>query len=144
MPQGYVTKNYVRLDAAYRKGYTTASLQGSSRSSKTYSNVQWLIHMCYDVPGTTVSIVRKTMPALKRSVFRDFKEIMIDWGLWNDRQMNKSEFVYTFGNGSWIEFFSCLSMRQTKYRSLNGSSYKCVLLPFLSSTTTLHSPKNTG
>ncbi len=107
MPQGYVTKNYVRLDAAYSKGYTTASLQGSSRSSKTYSNVQWLIHMCYDVPGTTVSIVRKTMPALKRSVYRDFKEIMIDWGLWNDRQMNKTDWIYTFGNGSWIEFFSC-------------------------------------
>ena len=107
MPQGYVTKNFVRLDEAYRKGYTTASLQGSSRSSKTYSNVQWLIRMCYETPGTTVSIVRKTMPALKRSVYRDFQEIMIDWGLWNDRQMNKSEFVYTFGNGSWIEFFSC-------------------------------------
>jgi phage terminase large subunit len=54
-----------------------------------------------------VSIVRKTMPALKRSVYRDFKEIMIDWGLWNERAMNKSEFIYTFGNGSWIEFFSC-------------------------------------
>ncbi len=54
-----------------------------------------------------VSIVRKTMPALKRSVYRDFKDIMIEWGLWNDRAMNKSEFVYTFGNGSWVEFFSC-------------------------------------
>ncbi len=47
------------------------------------------------------------MPALKRSVFRDFKEVMIDWGLWNERSMNKSEFVYTFDNGSFIEFFSC-------------------------------------
>ncbi len=107
MPQGYVTKNFLRLDAAYKKGYTTASLQGSSRSSKTYSNVQWLIRMCYDVPGTTVSIVRKTMPALKRSVYRDFEEIMWGWGLWNLGEMNKSEFVYTFPNGSWIEFFSC-------------------------------------
>ena len=107
MPQGLVTKNYLKLDAAYRKGYTTASEQGSARSSKTYSNVQWLIKSCLDNPGETVSIVRKTMPALKRSVYRDFKEIMIDWGVWNERSMNKSEFVYTFGNGSWIEFFSC-------------------------------------
>ncbi len=107
MPTGYATKNFVKLDVAHGKGYTTASLQGSSRSSKTYSIVQWLIRSCYDHAGTTVSIVRKTMPALKRSVYRDFKEIMIDWGLWNDRQMNKSEFVYTFGNGSWVEFFSC-------------------------------------
>lgn len=107
MPQGLVTKNFIKLDASFSKGYTTASLQGSSRSSKTYSIVQWLINRCYNIPDTTVSVVRKTMPALKRSVYRDFKEIMIDWGLWNDRQMNKSEFVYTFGNGSWVEFFSC-------------------------------------
>lgn len=107
MPQVYVTKNFVRLDAAHQKGYTTASLQGSSRSSKTYSNVQWLIRTCHDIPKTTVSIVRKTMPALKRSVYRDFKEIMIDWGFWNEKAMNKTDWVYQFDNGSWIEFFSC-------------------------------------
>lgn len=107
MPQGLVTKNYLKLDVAYRKGYTTASEQGSSRSSKTYSNVQWLIFRCLNIAGTTVSVVRKTMPALRRSVYRDFKEIMIDWGVWNDRSMNKSEFIYRFDNGSWIEFFSC-------------------------------------
>ena len=107
MPQGYVTKNFLRLDTAYNKGYTTASLQGSSRSSKTYSNVQWLVRICHDIPGTTVSIVRKTMPALKRSVFRDFKEIMIDWGYWNKKNMNQTDWIFTFDNGSWIEFFSC-------------------------------------
>lgn len=107
MPTGYATKNFVKLDVAFTKGYTTASLQGSSRSSKTYSIVQWLIRRCYDNAGTSVSVVRKTMPALKRSVFRDFKEIMMDWGIWNDRCMNNSEFVYRFDNGSWIEFFSC-------------------------------------
>lgn len=47
------------------------------------------------------------MPALRRSVYRDFKEIMLAYGWWNDRCMNKSEFVYTFPNGSWVEFFSC-------------------------------------
>ena len=107
MPQGYVTKNFLRLDTAYNKGYTTASLQGSSRSSKTYSNVQWLVRICHDIPGTTVSIVRKTMPALKRSVYRDFKEIMIDWGYWNKKNMNQTDWIFTFDNGSWIEFFSC-------------------------------------
>lgn len=107
MPTGYATKNFVKVDVAFQKGYTTASLQGSSRSSKTYSIVQWLIRQCYDVPDTSVSIVRKTMPALKRSVYRDFEEIMIDWGLWGIGRMNKSEFVYRFPNDSWIEFFSC-------------------------------------
>lgn len=107
MPQALVTKNYLRLDTAYKKGYTTASEQGSARSSKTYSNVQWLIQMCYNNPGMTASIVRKTMPAIKRSVYRDFEEIMVNWGLWNQGKMNKSEFIYTFPSGSWLEFFSC-------------------------------------
>lgn len=107
MPQGLLTKNYIKLDTAFKKGYTTASEQGSARSSKTYSNVQWLINLCSTTAGMTVSIVRKTMPAIKRSVYRDFEEIMVDWGLWNTGKMNKSEYVYTFPNGSWIEFFSC-------------------------------------
>lgn len=107
MPQVFVTKNFVKLGQAFDAGYTTVSEQGSARSSKTYSNVQWLIVRCLNHPGTTVSIVRKTLNALKRSVYRDFEGIMKDWGLWSDREMNKSEYVYRFPNGSWIEFFSC-------------------------------------
>ncbi len=63
--------------------------------------------MCHDFENTTVSVVRKTMPALKRSVYRDFKEIMIDWGYWDKKCMNQTDWIYTFPNGSWIEFFSC-------------------------------------
>lgn len=107
MPTGYVTKNFVKLETAYQKGYTTASLQGSARSSKTYSVVQWLVNRCISVPNTTVSIVRATLPAIKRSVFRDFIEIISNWGIYNPRNLNKSELVYHFDNGSWIEFFSC-------------------------------------
>lgn len=85
---------------------TTISLQGGARSGKTYNIMIWLIAMCVNQPRTTVSIVRKTLPALKRSVFRDFEDIMYKMGLYNSRCMNKSEFVYRFPNGSWIEFFS--------------------------------------
>ena len=107
MPVGYVTKNFVKLETAFRKGYTTCSLQGSARSSKTFSTVQWLINRCATMPGTTVSIVRATLPAVKRSVWRDFYTIMCDWGLYNPKNMNKSDFIYHFDNGSWVEFFSC-------------------------------------
>ena len=107
MPLGLVTKNFIKLGQAFDLGYTTVSEQGSSRSSKTYSNVQWLIKRCLDEPCTSVSIVRKTMPAIKRSVYRDFVEIMQTWGVWDACHINKSEFVCTFPNGSWIEFFSC-------------------------------------
>lgn len=107
MPIGYVTKNYIKLGAAFEKGYSTASLQGSARSSKTTSVVQWIVNRCVTVPNTTVSIVRNTLPAVKRSVYRDFIDIMQQWEIFKPKCLNKSELVYYFENGSWVEFFSC-------------------------------------
>ena len=75
-------------------------------SAKTYSVVQFLCMLCFNSAGTTVSIIRAGMPSIKRTVYRDFKDIMLNFGWWDDKCMNKSEFVYTFPNGSWIEFFS--------------------------------------
>lgn len=106
MPHVFLTKNYMRVDAAKRAGFTTCSLQGSSRSSKTFSIVQWLCMLCNEHGDMTVSIIRAGMPSIKRTVYRDFKDVMLSFGWWNDKSMNKSEFVYTFDNGSWIEFFS--------------------------------------
>ena len=102
----FVTKNYARVKFAKEQGFTTVSLQGSSRSAKTYSIVQYLCIYCSLHPKTTVSIVRAGLPSLKRSVYRDFKEIMLSLNIWNDKQMNKSDLIYTFPNGSTIEFFS--------------------------------------
>lgn len=99
------TKIYNRIEYARTQGYTTVSAQGSSRSSKTYNIVIWLIVRCLMHQGTTVSVVRKTLTAARRSVLRDFKEIMISLGKWDERSFKKGEFIYYFENGSWIEFF---------------------------------------
>lgn len=106
MPHVFLAKNYAKVDAARKAGFTTVSLQGSSRSGKTYGIVQWLCMLCHETPKMTVSIIRAGMPSIKRTVYRDFKQVMLDFGWWDDRSMNKSEFVYRFANGSWVEFFS--------------------------------------
>ena len=106
MPHVFLAKNYMRVDAAMKAGFTTVSLQGSSRSAKTWSVVQFLCIYCFNNAETTVSIIRAGMPSIKRTVYRDFKNVMLSLGWWNDKSMNKSEYVYTFPNGSWIEFFS--------------------------------------
>lgn len=106
MPHVFLAKNYMRVKAAKEAGFTTCSLQGSSRSAKTYSVVQFLCMLCYNIAGMTVSVIRAGMPSIKRTVYRDFKDVMLSFGWWNEKSMNKSEFVYTFPNGSWIEFFS--------------------------------------
>lgn len=100
------TRVYAEIQSAVNKGYTTVSLQGSSRSSKTYNTLIWLVIYCLTHPYTRLSIVRATLPAIKGSVYVDFKEILLRLGVWDDKAMNKSEMVYTFSNGSWVEFFS--------------------------------------
>lgn len=86
--------------------YRIIILRGGTRSSKTYSAVQWLVVQALSNPGIVCSIVRKSFPSIRISVLRDFKEIMNNLGLWNDDLYKYTENVYTFENGSKIEFIS--------------------------------------
>jgi phage terminase large subunit len=80
--------------------------EGGSRSSKTYSLCQLMIIYCLQNNNKVVSVIRKTFPALRATVLRDFIEILKDIGLYKQEAHNKSEHIYTFANGSMIEFFS--------------------------------------
>lgn len=80
--------------------------QGGSRSSKTYSLCQLLIVWCLQNPNKVVSIVRKTFPALRATVMRDFFEVLKDLNLYEKSNHNMSENIYRFPNGSLVEFFS--------------------------------------
>lgn len=101
------TRVFSEINNARKNGYTTVSEQGSSRSAKTYNTVIWIVCECLAVPKTTVSICRATLPSLKGSVLRDFIEVLQRIGEYNDKCYNKSDLIYTFPNGSWVEFFSC-------------------------------------
>lgn len=105
MPTVQTTPVFRKISQAKAEGYTTVSEQGSSRSGKTFNTVIWLIVYCVQHPSATISVVRKTLTATRRSVLRDFKENMVAMGQWDDRRYSKSEFIYRFPNGSWIEFF---------------------------------------
>lgn len=101
------TRVFSEITKAQKNGYTTVSEQGSSRSAKTYNTVIWIVCQCLAVPKTTVSICRATLPSLKGSVLRDFIEVLQRIGEYSDKCFNKSDLIYTFPNGSWVEFFSC-------------------------------------
>lgn len=96
---------YNNIKKGIDEGKTLISLQGSSRSGKTRNTVIWLCTEALQRP-VKISIVRKSLPALKRSVLEDFKIVMMQMGQWEDKRFNKSENIYTFRNGSVIEFFS--------------------------------------
>lgn len=116
MPKIQTTKVYAEIQGAIDGGYTTVSLQGSSRSSKTYNTLIWLIMYCLHHPHTRLSIVRATLPAIKGSVFVDFKEILMRMLIYDERKLNKSDFTYQFENGSWVEFFSTDSEQKLRGR----------------------------
>ena len=80
--------------------------EGGSRSSKTYSLCQMIIVYSLQNPQKVVSIIRKTFPALRATVMRDFFEILKELDIYSTERHNKSEHIYTFENGSIVEFFS--------------------------------------
>jgi phage terminase large subunit len=66
-----------------------------------------LVELCYDNEnaGAVITIARKTFPALRASVMRDFFEILEREDAYNPEQHNKSEANYVlFGN--LVEFIS--------------------------------------
>ena len=95
-------KNYAALEGPHRFIIN----EGGSRSSKTYSLCQLMVIYCLQNSGKVVSIIRKTFPALRATVLRDFIEILKEIGIYSVESHNKSEHIYTFSNGSIVEFFS--------------------------------------
>lgn len=86
-------------------GKTLIMAQGSARSGKSRNIVIFLCLRCLE-KTTKVSVVRRSLPTIKRSILEDFKIVMQQMGQWEDRRFNKTDFVYYFPNGSIMEFFS--------------------------------------
>lgn len=86
-------------------GKTLIMLQGSARAGKTYNTMIYIIQVCLSTV-VKVSIVRQSLPVIKRSVLEDFKDIMLKMGIFEDKRLNKTECKYYFANGSVLEFFS--------------------------------------
>jgi len=83
---------------------------GGTRSGKTYANLQVLSLVCWlesekHCQPTVNSVVSESIPHLKRGAIRDFKDIMSNEGYWNEDSWNKTDSIYTFPNGSIMEFF---------------------------------------
>ena len=80
--------------------------QGGTRSGKTYNILIWIIFSyALKNSGKTVTICRKTYPALRTSAMRDFIEILRSYELYDEKNHNKSSSEY-YLNGNLIEFIS--------------------------------------
>lgn len=82
-------------------------VQGGTSASKTVSILLYLIHRSQmDKEPTLTSVISESFPHLKRGSIRDFLSILQTHHYYEDASWNKTDFVYTFPNGSKIEFFS--------------------------------------
>lgn len=81
-------------------------IQGGTSASKTFSILALLIDKAIKEPNLEISVVSESIPHLRRGALKDFLKIMIMLNRYRDSQFNKSTLKYTFGNGSYIEFFS--------------------------------------
>jgi phage terminase large subunit len=77
---------------------------GGTRSSKSYSALQYCIVKAMESPHN-ITIVRKTIPSLKRTVMKDLKDILTHLELWNDNDFNITDRIWTYNNSS-IQFIS--------------------------------------
>jgi len=78
---------------------------GGTRSSKTYSVLQYLIVEGLKEP-IDITVVRKTVPSLKRTVMKDFKDILTNLSIYSESQFNISDRIYTFPNGTQFLFLN--------------------------------------
>ena len=80
--------------------------QGGSRSGKTYAICRYLIYLLTTRENRLViTIARKTLPALKGSVYRDFMEIADKVGITYFAEINKAEMTFKYKN-HLVEFIS--------------------------------------
>lgn len=80
--------------------------QGGTRSGKTYNILLWLIlSYCGKNRGRIITICRKTFPAVRATVMRDFLSILNNLNLYQEDSHNKSNAEYIL-NGNLIEFIA--------------------------------------
>jgi len=80
--------------------------QGGTRSGKTYNILLWIIFSyCLRNEGKIITICRKSFPALRGTVMRDFFQILKDHNIYSEDSHSKTANEYRL-NENTIEFIS--------------------------------------
>ena len=85
-------------------------IQGGMSSSKTFSIMILLVGYAESYPNSLITVAGMTYNHLSTGSMRDFKKIMEETNRWEPDCFNKSAKIYTFNNGSQIEFLSTDNM----------------------------------
>lgn len=102
-----LTRVYKASLAAFVALFRIIANKGGTRSGKTYAVIQLLLVIATTLKRS-ISVVSESLPHLKRGALKDFREILDKEVLIEGRDYNenKTDNIFTFPNGSTIEFFS--------------------------------------
>jgi phage terminase large subunit len=82
------------------------AVSGGTSASKTISILVWLIDYCQTTKNQIVTVVAESVPHLQLGAIRDFQNIMVAHGYWDNKKWNETKHQYIFQNGSFLEFIS--------------------------------------
>lgn len=106
-------------------------IQGGQSAGKTYAIMTLLVGYCDSYTGALVTVAGMTYDHLAKGVIRDLKSVLSEVGRWEDERWNETKKIYTFPNGSQLEFVSVDKMtsrgprRDVLYvNEANGLSYE--------------------
>lgn len=77
------------------------NLQGGTRSGKTRAIIDYIIKLCKDCKNHNleIDIVRSTYSALRATAWKDFEDVLKEYGIYNEADHHKTEHIYRlFGN----------------------------------------------
>jgi phage terminase large subunit len=79
---------------------------GGTSASKTISILVWLIDYAQTNKNKKIDVFAESYPHLKDGAIRDFQNIMLSNGYWQDTSWNSTDKVYSFSTGSQIKFIA--------------------------------------
>lgn len=110
MAENYVTTCLKKLKPLFTDDKRYLVVQGGMRAAKSYSILMLIISWCQSYNDKVATIASMSYPHLSRGVIRDFQSIMKAADIWEPERWNQSSKIYTFGNGTILEFISVDNM----------------------------------
>lgn len=110
MADNYATTGLKKLKPLFINSKRYLVAQGGMRAAKTYSILMLVISWCQSNADKIATVASMSYPHLSRGAIRDFQAIMKAADIWEPERWNQSSKIYTFGNGTILEFISVDNM----------------------------------
>lgn len=98
------TKAFWTISNLLKSKNNTYIISGGQGAGKTISILMLIIDYAHTNEKKRISIISDELSKMKRTVIKDFLDIIGDWNISQFGKWNKSENIFTFNNGSFIEF----------------------------------------